>query len=54
MNYIYGANAKELDQAYTDILKCAGLEDFKQGKADDATRILLSGLSLILTEIRNI
>ena len=53
MSYKYNVNLDDINQAHRDILNNAGIPDYESAAAQDAERILLSGLALILAEIRS-
>ena len=57
MSYKYGLSVDDINQAYRDILADAGLDDSEQSHfqiatASDINRITVSGLALILAEVR--
>ena len=52
MGYKYNINLEDINQAHRDIIDNAGIPDYRSASATAAERILLSGLTLILAEIR--
>ena len=44
---------EDINKAHHDIIENAGLPDYKAASATATERILLSGLTLILAELRN-
>ena len=52
MGYEYNINLEDINRAHNDILDNAGIPDYRSASATAAERILLSGLTLILAEVR--
>ena len=52
MGHKYNIAIEDIDQAHRDIIDNAGIPDYRSASATAAERILLSGLTLILAEIR--